>query len=341
MKKKLMCIFVLALIVCACVGALRVMSRKERVTEPTQPSSPQNQSDENETPAETGVAPFDCACEVSVKIGTEVVTMDLESYLTGVVAAEMPASFECEALKAQAVAARTYTLYKIRYGCANHPDADACDDINCCKAYSSQEELKSVWGDNYEQYRARIQQAVNETDGVVVTYNKEPILAAFHSSSGGRTADSGEVWGKSLPYLVSVESPEDEDAVPNYIVEKRISLKEFKAIVLERYPAAEFSNDASTWVSIDAISPSGRVEDATVGGVAVKGYNVRNLFELRSTMFTVTTDGEGIIFTTAGYGHGVGLSQYGANVMAKNGSNYGEILAAYYTGTGLTRVIMD
>ena len=342
MKKRLLALFILALIICTCAGALKVMKGREKAADTD--IVPETAKMPEPRPAETAepeIPPFDSVCELTVKIDDEVKTLDMESYLIGVVAAEMPASFETEALKAQAVAARTYTIYKIRYGCANHPEADACDEITCCKAYSSPERLREVWGGNYETNLERVKTAVDETDGVVVTYESEPILAAFHSSSGGRTADSGEVWGKSLPYLASVESPESIDAVPNYIVEKKVPAEEFKKAVLERYPAAQFSDDMSAWVTISSISPSGRVEDAALGGVPVKGYNVRSLFDLRSTMFTVSADNEGIIFTTAGYGHGVGLSQYGANIMAREGSGYGEILAAYYTGTGLTRVRMD
>ena len=274
--------------------------------------------------------------------GTETVEMTMAAYLPGVVRGEMPATFEEEALKAQAVAERTYIYYHLqRGGKANHPDADVCMDHTCCNAWTGAEQAAQKWGEQAEAYEAKIQEAVRATDGQVMLYNGQLILAAFHSSSGGRTADRGEVWGKSLPYLASVESPESIDAVPNYIVEKKVPAEEFKKAVLERYPAAQFSDDMSAWVTISSISPSGRVEDAALGGVPVKGYNVRSLFDLRSTMFTVSADNEGIIFTTAGYGHGVGLSQYGANIMAREGSGYGEILAAYYTGTGLTRVIMD
>ena len=334
MKKKIIAVSVALLLIGASVGAIAIL-RKE-------PPQPQPERQEKLTVAdgnEITDAPFDSECYLTVKRGEAVETMDMESYLIGVVAAEMPASFEFEALCAQSVAARTYTIYKMRTGCANHPEADACDDITCCKAYSDIDTLKEVWGGNFDEYYARIKSAVNLTDGVVVTYASMPILAAFHSSSGGRTADSGEVWGKSLPYLTSVESPETEEDVPNYISEKTVSFDDFRRIVAEKYPAAQL--DGGSWIEITSVSASGRVESVDIGGVSVSGSCVRNMFDLRSTMFTAAVGGDGIVFTTAGFGHGVGLSQYGANVMAKNGARYDEILAEYYTGTTLTKIIMD
>ena len=162
---------------------------------------------------EAAATVHDSARTLKVLIGEEVTEMDMETYLRGVVRAEMPASFEEEALKAQAVAARTYTLYKIEGGgSANHPEADACDDINCCKAYKSQEDAAAAWGMSAALYEEKIRRAVADTDGEVVLYEGRPVLAVFHSSSAGATRNVEDVWQQALPYLRSVASPEGADA---------------------------------------------------------------------------------------------------------------------------------
>ena len=160
---------------------------------------------------------LDSAVEITVLMDGAVVTMDLGSYLVGVLRAEMPASFEHDALKAQAVAARTYTLYKIlNGGAAAHPDADTCTDINCCKAYMDSETASALWGADAGIFEAKLRSAVTGTDGECILYNGSPILAVFHSSSAGMTMNSQDVWSSSLPYLTSVRSPETAETVPNF-----------------------------------------------------------------------------------------------------------------------------
>jgi stage II sporulation protein D len=189
-------------------------------------------------------------------------------YLGGVVAAEMPASFEPEALKAQAVAARTYTYYKMRNG-SNHDDADVCDDCNCCKAYLSPERLKERWKDTYDFNMEIISSAVSETDGLCVMYEHAPILAAFHSSSSGYTEDSANVWSTPLPYLVSVESPEGEASVPNYYSELAVSFEELKSTVKAAYPDAVFEGEPENWLNNAVYSDSGRIVSIEAGGVGM------------------------------------------------------------------------
>ena len=288
------------------------------------------------------VESFDENLDIKVTLGEEIKQLTLANYLVGVVAAEMPASFEEEALMAQAVAARTYTIYKLgREYSSNHPETAVCNDINCCKAYADEVELREKWGDEYDTYLDKIRQAVKSTDGVIITYENEPILAAFHSSSSGMTASSEEVWGNSLPYLVSVESPEGSESVPNYISTVEITQEEFKQIVLERFPAANLSVDASEWIVINSLTSSGRVDSVSIGGVDTTGSVIRDMFGLRSAAFTVGASNGRIIFTTAGYGHGVGMSQYGANSLAKEGAQYEEILAIYYPSTELLRLYLE
>ena len=172
--------------------------------------------------------------------GVETVTMS--DWLPGVVAGEMPALFEEEALKAQAVAARTYIMYSMGREKPAHPEADVCDDPACCKAHSTDEALREKWGESYEENMARVLEAVRSTDGEYMSYGGEVIQAVFHSSSAGRTEDSAAIW-QAEPYRVSVESPETAEDVPNYVTSVTVSPEDFRAAVLAVHPAAEFGED--------------------------------------------------------------------------------------------------
>ena len=266
--------------------------------------------------------------------GVETVTMS--DWLPGVVAGEMPALFEEEALKAQAVAARTYIMYSMGREKPAHPEADVCDDPACCKAHSTDEELREKWGESYEENMARVLEAVRSTDGEYMSYGGEVIQAVFHSSSAGRTEDSAAIW-QAEPYLVSVESPETAEDVPNYVTSVTVSPEDFRAAVLAVHPEAEFGEDPAFWLGAAVRDASGRVESVEIGGTQVPGTELRTLFQLRSTAFTLDYTAEGFLFTVTGYGHGVGMSQYGANVMAEDGADYEEILTHYYPGAELTR----
>lgn len=266
--------------------------------------------------------------------GVETVTMS--DWLPGVVAGEMPALFEEEALKAQAVAARTYIMYSMGREKPAHPEADVCDDPACCKAHSTDEELREKWGESYEENMARVLEAVRSTDGEYMSYGGEVIQAVFHSSSAGRTEDSAAIW-QAEPYLVSVESPETAEDVPNYVTSVTVSPEDFRAAVLAVHPEAEFGEDPAFWLGAAVRDASGRVESVDIGGTQVPGTELRTLFKLRSTAFTLDYTAEGFLFTVTGYGHGVGMSQYGANVMAEDGADYEEILTHYYPGAELTR----
>lgn len=266
--------------------------------------------------------------------GVETVTMS--DWLPGVVAGEMPALFEEEALKAQAVAARTYIMYSMGREKPAHPEADVCDDPACCKAHSTDETLREKWGESYEENMARVLEAVRSTDGEYMSYGGEVIQAVFHSSSAGRTEDSAAIW-QAEPYLVSVESPETAEDVPNYVTSVTVSPEDFRAAVLAVHPEAEFGEDPAFWLGAAVRDASGRVESVDIGGTQVPGTELRTLFQLRSTAFTLDYTAEGFLFTVTGYGHGVGMSQYGANVMAEDGADYEEILTHYYPGAELTR----
>ena len=265
--------------------------------------------------------------------GGAVEEMTMDEYLLGVLRAEMPASFELEALKAQAVAARTYTLHKMAQGAiARHPDADACDDITCCKAYETAEDAAAGWGAGALYYEEKLARAVAETDGEVIVYDGEPVLAVFFSSAAGHTQGAGEVWQTDLPYLQSVDSPEDDSLVPNYYSVVTFTAQEFRDRFLAVYPAAKLDGDAGGFLTDITRNDAGFVSTLRVGGVTVRGNELRTILGLRSPSFTVEVSGDTLTFHVTGYGHGVGMSQYGANAMAKEGYSCEEILEHYFTG---------
>ena len=273
---------------------------------------------------------IDSARTLRVLDGDTVTEMSFSDYLQGVLRAEMPASFQEDALRAQAVAARTYTYYKMSSG-GNHGDtADICTDHSCCQAFLGKEKAADNWGKNAERYEAKIENAVSATDGQVMLYGGAPILAVFHSSSAGETWNSGEVWAQDLPDLQSVSSPEGE-GVPNYYSTVELTEAEFREKFLAARPEADLSGPASGWIR-DPVMDGVHVESVTIGGVSVSGPLVRSIFGLRSASFTAEAGDGKITFYVTGYGHGVGLSQYGANAMAEAGSTWREILEHYYTG---------
>ena len=244
----------------------------------------------------------------------------------------MPASFEPEALKAQAVAARTYTLYKLQSG-GNHGDtADICTDHTCCQAYIGEDQARSNWGENAGAYEAKVEAAVKETDGQTVLYGGVPILAVFHSSSAGLTRAAGDVWLNDLPYLQAVSSPEPGDRIPNYYSRVEFSKEELREKLLAAFPDADLSGGMDGWLEDADTDGAGSVASLSAGGVRVKGTQMRTALGLRSACFTWEVQDGGMVFFVTGYGHGVGLSQYGANQMAAGGSDYREILTHYYTG---------
>ena len=270
---------------------------------------------------------------VQTETGTE--TTNLADYLPGVLAGEMPALFETQALMAQAVAARTYILHCMESPSAAHPDADICNDPACCKAYATEAALRENWGSNYDSYWSRITNAVQATDGQHLTYEGEPIEAVFHSSSKGTTESSEAIWNPR-PYLVSVESPETTADVQNLVTEVIFSAEELKTVLTSNFPTLTLSAAPAQWFSQIKHTDSGRVDTVSVCGTVLKGTQLRSALGLRSSAFTVDFADNAFTFTVSGYGHGVGMSQYGANVYAKQGWSYEEILAHYYPGTQLT-----
>lgn len=277
---------------------------------------------------------------VSVYVASEdkVVDMNESQYLKEVVSAEMPASFEIEALKAQAVAARSYLVsrrnaYKISGTPAEHKGADICTDPTHCKAWISEEKRRESWGADADKNWDKIGRAVDETRGEVITYNGEVISAVFHSTSSGRTENSKDVWGGDKPYLVSVESYGDTLS-PKYKSEKEMSLAEFKQTAKENIEGVDFSKEI---IGNIARSDAGGILTVEIGGVAVKGTVFRKIYDLRSTNVNINIDKDVVKFDVTGFGHGVGMSQYGANYLASQGKTYEEILKTYYTGVEIKK----
>lgn len=270
----------------------------------------------------------------------EIVTLPLEQYLIGVIAAEMPASFELEALKAQAVAARTYTLKRMLTGNDRHPEAHICDDFNHCQAWMSTEAMVSRWGmTNYATYKVKIKRAVEDTLGLILTYDNQLIEPVYHSTSGPYTENSEAVWQKAVPYLRSVPSPWSQHS-PRYQEEKHFTWAELDKLLktnLSARPAAALASNNSL-IQIADTTATGRVCQLRLGDKTLPAVEVRRRLGLNSTNFRVTTTSHGVTFTTTGFGHGVGMCQYGANGMAKEGKSFQEILTHYYTGVEIRKM---
>ena len=273
----------------------------------------------------------DGGVQLAVKNGDAVEIMALDVYLQGVVRGEMPASFELEALKAQAAAERTYIYYQLAAGRKEaHPNADVCTDPSCCNAWLSEEAAREKWGGDFDGWESRIEEAVAATDGQVALYDGQPILAVFHSSSAGKTAGAGDVWSGDMPYLRSVDSPEGEETVPNYYSAAEFTAAEAKALLAQAHPELTFSGGPDKWFGAVEKDESGRVGTVEVCGTPLRGVEVRRIFSLRSACFTIDAAADRVTFRVTGYGHGVGMSQYGANELARQGRTWQEILLWYY-----------
>ncbi len=267
----------------------------------------------------------------------EVEQVKLDEYLCNVVSAEMPATFEQEALKAQAIVARTYTIYKILN--KKHDNADICDDSTCCQAWISKDDRLAKWEENQRESNwQKICSAVNETSGKIITYENKPIDAFFHSNSGGITEVPVNVWGGTgYPYLQSVETS-GENTYTQYASEVTLSQEELINKLKEKYSDISIDFTNSEDIKILEYTESTRVKTVKFGNHEISGVEARTLFGLKSTNFEISRDGNNIKFSVKGYGHGVGMSQTGADSMAKNGSRAEEIIKHFYTGVEITEV---
>ena len=266
---------------------------------------------------------------VAVKTDGSVAELPLDEYLTGVVMAECLPSFSAETLKAQAVAARTFAEKTAQSH--KHADADVCADPACCQAYENPAALREKLGAAYEAYREKAASAVRDTAGQTLRYGGELIDAVYFSCSGGRSEPAAAVWGGDVPYLRSVESPGEEDC-GKFEGRFAFSLYEFRGRLQAADPSAVFSVLPQDWFGKITRSDGGGVLTAQLGGAEFTGTQLRSLFSLPSTNMSFAVEGGDVVITTRGYGHRVGMSQYGAEAMARSGADYRAILQHYYTG---------
>ena len=253
-------------------------------------------------------------------------TVPLEEYVMGVVASEMPADFEVEALKAQALTARTYMVKHIlNPRDVKLPEGAMVTDTVMHQVYKNKDELKQAWGNDFKWKMDRVRQAVLLTQGQVLTFDSEPIDAAFFSTSNGYTENSEDYWTSEIPYLRSVESPWDQTS-PRFSAEKVIQVADFEQRLGVKLPGD------GTVGSIIERTDGGRVAKVVIGDKQLTGRDVRDKLELDSSDFQWQRQGNAVVVQTRGWGHGVGMSQYGAEGMAKQGRNYKEIVAHYYQG---------
>ena len=265
---------------------------------------------------------YDSKREVTVSVeGTER-RMALSDYLCGVLMGEMPGSFPLEALKAQAVAARTYTLQRLEAGGA------LSDDPAECQAFCDPDQAGTKYGEQADAVMEKLRRAVEETDGQVMIYDGTLITATYFSCSGGRTESAQAVWGSSVPYLLSVDSPGEEDAAS---FESRMAPSRAELMARLEIPDTEIREITYT--------EGGGVETMTIGGRSFSGVELRQRLGLRSTNFQIDISGDTVTVDVKGFGHRVGMSQYGAKAMAERGQSYREILAWYYTGAELTEAV--
>lgn len=263
----------------------------------------------------------------------------LEQYVYGVVAAEMPAGYAPEALKSQAVAARTRAVWSCAAlggrGCASHPECDVCTSPGCCQGWLSDSALHARWGDAYDEYAQRTARSVVATQGMILTYDGLPAEVLYHACSGGQTEDAAAVFSQAVPYLICVDSP-GEEANPRYATEACFSFAEAADKLNAAFPDCGVSaEDLAGQLELRSSTASGRAATIRVGREVVDAAALRRALGLNSTRFTWDADEKTITFHVVGYGHGVGMSQAGAQAMASEGALFPEILAHYYPGTQL------
>jgi stage II sporulation protein D len=325
---------VLLIIIAVCVLLLIPVIIASTLQSCTPVQQPEQNENDSSIDLKTGKL---STINVFVAEDNKVETMDMEEYILCVVSAEMPASYEIEALKAQACAARTFAVSRMENGgCSRAKNADICTDSGHCQAYNSPEEMKKHWGGEYLTKYNKIKKAVEETKGQIIVYNDKPISALYHSTSGGYTEDSENVFSSSLPYLRSVKSDGEEPYASRFHGEVTVPYSDFAA-KMHKFNARINIGETKAANAITDIdrSSTGRVLKLKVDGQTLTGRELRGIFNLNSTNFKVNYKEGKVVFDTIGFGHGVGMSQTGANAMAKQGSNYKQILTHYYTGVSI------
>lgn len=267
----------------------------------------------------------------------EVEEVGLDEYLCHVVSAEMPADYELEALKAQAVVARTYTIYKVKN--KKHDNADICDDSTCCQAWISKEARLARWEESKQESNwQKIEQCVKETKGKIITYENEPINAFFHANSGGSTELPVNVWGGSeFPYLQVVQTA-GEEGYTQYASEVEFTKEELIKKLKTKYEDIQINFEDNEDIKVLEHTDSNRVKTVKFGNHEISGVEARTIFGLKSANFEITKEENKVKFMVKGYGHGVGMSQTGSNTMAKQGNNYEEIIQHFYAGIEIKEI---
>ncbi len=271
--------------------------------------------------------------EIKVLKNNVVTKYSIQDYLFGVIAAEMPALYEVEAIKAQAVAAYTFALYRMQGN--TNTDYDITADGETAQCFITRSEAATRWSEKAAEYSKKIDDCISSVLGEVLTYNNEPIFAAYHAISPGVTNSCQDVWGKEIPYLISVSSDGDKLA-DNYLSEVTFTSAE----IAEKFKSIHIaSGESKNYFSNIVATNNGHVREITFCGKTLTGAQVREALALRSSNFTVSYADDKFTFSVKGYGHGVGMSQTGANYMAKQGKSYEEILLHYYKGVTLQKIL--
>lgn len=312
--------FVLGIVLPGLVFSVAEKWHLQAEEKPSAHSSSTDKSSEQTTPQQSG--------EYRIKVqnkSSAVEQMDLNTYIVGVLLGELPADFDVETMKAQAVVARTYALK--RQTTAQKHSGAVCTESACCQAYCGIDDYLAKGG--RQETVDKVTSAVNATAYQILTYNNQLIEATYFSCSGGRTEDAVAVWGAEIPYLQAVDSPGEEQAA-HYTDSVQFSKQEF-ANLLQINPKGQLA----TWFGNVTYTNGGGVDTIVIGGKTFQGTDLRKLLGLRSTAFTVTVIGDSVHIVTKGFGHRVGMSQYGAEAMAVRGENYAQILSHYYPGTAL------
>lgn len=334
--KKIVILFGLFIIIIFLIPA--IFTKQKNVVINEEISSEKEHEQEEKTIEEVSLGePYNYSNYSTIRLlhskNGEIEELPIDEYLLGVVSAEMPASFEQEALNAQATVARTYTIYTIMHNQNKHEGADICDDSSCCQAWISKDDRMEKWEENLRvEYWNKIVKAIDITKGKVITYNGSPIDAFFHSNSGGTTEVPVNVWGGAdFPYLQSVQTA-GEDAYSQYSSRTELSKDEFINKVKAKHPNFEINFDNDDAIKILEYTDSKRVKTIKLGNIQISGVEMRTILGLKSANFVVKIENDKIVFEVVGYGHGVGMSQTGADSMAKQGANYEEIIKHFYTG---------
>ena len=295
--------------------ATDVFQKEFLVTEESQTTKQEETKNENST------------VKVMNANSKNITEMSIEEYLVGVIAEEVNAAYHEEAIKAQIIAAHTKLEYTKTHKNSDLAEADITDSASTHQGFLTEEEQREKWGESYKIYHEKIAKCVKEVKDIILTYNGEPINAVFHAISNGQTENASDVWGGDYPYLISVQSAGDKLS-PAYKSEVTVTSEEFKKKLIDNN--VDLGENPEKWVEKITNTDTGLVKEIVIGGKNFKGMDIRTIFGLKSSTFAVKYNDGSFVFTVCGYGHGVGMSQYGANHMSQQGFNYEQILEHYY-----------